>query len=83
MKNLRELEALGLTSPSPAYLVGAILFGIAGYLAFRRGRKIARPVLSWGGIALMLYPYAVDQTWLLWAIGLGLCGWLYLKWGDT
>ena len=28
----------------------------------------------------MLYPYAVPQTWLLWAVGAGLCGWLYTQW---
>lgn len=83
MNELQALQSLGLVLPSPAYIAGSILFGIIGYVAFRRGRKASRPELTWAGIALMLYPYAVDQTWLLWAIGLGLCGWLYLKWGDT
>ena len=80
MEDIKALESLGLVLPSPAYIAGAILFGIAGYVAYRRGRKAARPVLPWSGVALMLYPYAVPQTWLLWTIGLGLCGWVYVKW---
>ena len=80
MDELKTLEAMGLVLPSPAYILGAILFGIVGYLVFRRGRKTERPVLTWSGVALMLYPYAVSETWLLWLVGAGLCGWVYLKW---
>lgn len=80
MNELASLGALGLVLPSPAYIAGAILFGIVGYVAFRRGRKASRPELTWTGVALMVYPYAVPQTWLLWVVGVGLCGWLYVKW---
>ena len=80
MNELATLGSLGLDLPSPAYIVGAILFGIAGYMAFRRGRKAAKPELTWTGVALMVYPYAVSQTWLLWAVGAALCGWLYVRW---
>lgn len=80
MNELKPLESLGLVLPSPAYLVGAILFGIIGYVVFRRGRKLVSASMTWGGVALMLYPYAVTQTWLLWAIGVALCGWLYTAW---
>jgi hypothetical protein len=80
MNELKTLEALGLVLPSPAYIVGAIVFGIIGYVAFRRGRKTTRPPLTWSGLALMLYPYAVSETWLLWAVGAALCGWVYVKW---
>ena len=79
-EELKSLESFGLVLPSPAYLVGAILFGILGYAAFRRGRKTSRPVLIWTGVALMLYPYVVPQTWLLWLVGAGLCGLVYAKW---
>jgi hypothetical protein len=80
MDELKTLEALGLVLPSPAYIVGAILFGIIGIVAFRRGRKAARPALTWTGVALMLYPYAISETWMLWVLGLALCGWLYFNW---
>lgn len=80
MNELKALESMGLTLPSPAYLVGALLFGLVGYIAYRRGRKTAHPVLTWTGVALMIYPYAVSQTWLLWAVGAGLSAWVYAKW---
>lgn len=80
MNELKNLEALGLVLPSPAYLVGAILFGIIGYAAFRRGRKASRAGLTWIGVALMLYPYAISQVWLLWVVGIALCGGLYASW---
>ena len=80
MNELQNLESLGLVLPGPGYIAGAILFGIVGYVAYRRGRKTAQPVITWTGVALMAYPYAVPQTWLLWLVGVGLCGWLYAKW---
>lgn len=80
MNNLNNFESLGLVLPSPAYLLGAILFGLVGYVAFRYGRRSENPPLTWTGVALMAYPYAVSQTWLLWVIGAALCGWVYLKW---
>jgi hypothetical protein len=80
MDELKNLESLGLVLPSPAYILGAILFGLIGYVAFRRGRKTTRNGLTWGGVALMLYPYAISQTWLLWLVGIALCWWLYTQW---
>ena len=35
MDNLETLQAMGLTLPSPAYIVGAVLFGIIGIVAYR------------------------------------------------
>lgn len=80
MDDIKNFEGLGLVLPSPFYFVGAVLFGIIGYIAFRRGRKTTSPVLTWTGVALMLYPYAVSETWLLWLLGAGLCSFLYVKW---
>ena len=80
MNQLSELESLGLVLPTPAYLLGAILFGIVGYIAFRAGKRKQNASLTWAGVALMLYPYAVSQTWMLWAIGMALCAWVYIQW---
>ena len=77
---MTDLAALGLELPTPAYLAGLLVFGIAGYAAFRRGRKVERPALKWAGVAMMLYPYAVSQTWLLWLIGTLGCVWFYFNW---
>ena len=51
-----------------------------GYVSFRRGRKASSPALTWTGVALLVYPYVVPQTWLLWVVGAALCGWVYAKW---
>jgi MFS family permease len=80
MDEIKNLETLRLVLPTPFYIAGAILFGIAGYIAFRRGRKTTSPALTWSGVVLMVYPYAVSQTWLLWLVGACLCGFVYAKW---
>ena len=43
MDNLQSLEALGFTLPSPAYIFGAIVFGIIGIVAYRYGKRTGRP----------------------------------------
>jgi hypothetical protein len=79
MDDLKTLEAMGFTLPSPAYLFGAILFGIIGYAAYRYGKKTALERTKWLGVALMLYPYLISATWLLYLIGAGLCVGLYFS----
>ena len=81
MNELSALRSLGLELPSPAYLFGAIIFGLIGLAAFRRGRKSERRAMLWLGVALMLYPYAVSPTWLLYAVGIALCAGLWLDRG--
>ena len=80
MDTLAQLQSMGITLPSPAYLFGAVLFGMLGYSAWRRGRALGRASLTWGGVALMVYPYAVENTVLLWLVGAGLCAWLFSRW---
>lgn len=77
MDDLKALESLGFTLPTPAYLIGAILFGIIGYVAYRHGKKASIKAAKWIGIALMLFPYAISETWLMYAVGTGLCVALY------
>jgi hypothetical protein len=69
---LEALGALGITLPSPAYIVGAIVFGIIGLVAFAQGKRAGRPRTRWLGLALMLYPYVVWETWLMYLVGIGL-----------
>ena len=69
---------MGFTLPSPAYIVAAIVFGIIGFAAYRYGKKSARVKVKWIGVALMLYPYVISETWLLYVVGVGLCISLYL-----
>ena len=77
--SLAALEVLGFTLPSTAYLIGAVLFGVVGYVAYRYGKKMSLPATKWIGIALMLYPYAISVTWLLYVVGAGLCVGAYLS----
>jgi hypothetical protein len=77
MDELSALQSLGLTLPSPAYLFGVVAFGLLGWAAYRRGKKAQRPRTKWLGVALMLYPYAVSRTWVLYLVGAVLCAGLY------
>ncbi len=45
--------------------------------AWRYGKKTASSTPKWIGAGLMLYPYAISQTWLLYVVGGGLCAALY------
>jgi hypothetical protein len=73
MDSLDALQSFGIALPSPAYIFGTIVFGIAGIVAYRWGKRHERPRTRWIGLALMLYPYAVPQTWLLYLLGAALC----------
>jgi hypothetical protein len=62
---------------SPAALFGSLLFGMIGFGAFMYGKKMVlyKPMII-GGV-LMVYPYFVSETWLMYAIGGSLCLGLY------
>jgi hypothetical protein len=79
MDELKTLETLGFTLPSPAYIFGAVVFGIIGFAAYRYGKKASLQTTKWIGVALMLYPYAISGTWLLYIVGTGLCIGLYIS----
>ena len=64
--------------PTPANLFALIVFSVTGFAVFRWAAKQAYWRSAGIGVALMVYPYFVDRTWLLYAIGLGLCGLLYI-----
>lgn len=62
-------------------IIGGVIFGIIGFVAFNYGRKMksSKPLMV--GIALMVFPYFVSNTLLLYIIGAGLCAALYF-WRD-
>jgi hypothetical protein len=70
--SLATLDASGIELPSPAYLVGVVVFSVVGIVAYYHGRRHDRSRMRWLGLALMLYPYVVWQTWLLYVVGAGL-----------
>ena len=63
--------------PTPAALFGLIVFGAIGLAAFLYGKKNAVWAPALIGLVLMVYPYFVAETWMLYAIGGGLCVALY------
>ena len=73
MNDLATLQALGLTLPSPAFLAGAILFGLVGMWAWASGHRRALPRRKWLGVALCFFPYLVTETGWMWAVGGTLC----------
>jgi hypothetical protein len=77
--NLVALEALGFTLPSTSYIIGVVIFGIIGWVAWRYGKRRSLPATKWIGVALMLYPYAISATWLLYVVGAALCIGAYLS----
>jgi len=73
-QDARQLaQGAGFGLPSPAYLLGLLLFSLAGFAAWRYGKVAGRPLTRWLGMALMLYPYLAGSTWLLYLAGAGLC----------
>jgi len=70
---LKAIESMGIALPSPAYLFGAILFGIIGFAAYRYGKKASLPAIKWIGVALMFYPYLISETWMMYVLGSALC----------
>jgi len=60
--------------PTPAALFGSLVFGVIGLVAFRYGKKSALIVPMLLGLGLMIYPWFVSETWVLYAIGSALTG---------
>jgi hypothetical protein len=75
---MNDLALSGLSLPAPAYLFGALLFGLIGFAAFRYGKRVGRPRTRVIGVVLMLYPYLITRTLWLYAVGTVLCVGLFL-----
>jgi hypothetical protein len=74
-----NLQSLGFTLPTPAYLFGVLLFSVVGFAAWRYGKKASAPAAKWLGVALMLYPYVIHGAWQLYLVGVALCVALYVS----
>ncbi|MDR3427435.1 MULTISPECIES: hypothetical protein [Silvimonas] len=64
--------------PTPAVLFAGLLFSLIGMVAFRYGKKQGMWAPMVIGIGLMVYPYFISQTWLLYVIGCVLCVGLFV-----
>jgi hypothetical protein len=74
------LQALGIELPTPAYLVGVVVFSVIGLVAFYSGRKRKRRAVMWLGVALMLYPYVVWATVPMVVVGVALSAAVWWAW---
>ena len=77
MDTLSAASSMGLELPSLAFIAGAIFFSVIGIAAYRYGKKLSLPGPRWIGLALMLYSYVTPETWMMYAVGIGLCVALY------
>lgn len=73
LQTVNALQSMGLSLPSPAYLMGSVVFSLIGWVAYRQGKQRESKWTRWLGVILMVYPYAVSDTKLLYAIGAALC----------
>jgi hypothetical protein len=64
--------------PTPANLFASLAFGVVGMGVFAYGKKAARLRAMLIGVALMVYPYFIDATWLLYTIGIALIAALFV-----
>lgn len=64
--------------PSAGNLFGSLAFGVIGMGAFAYGKKISGWRAMSIGVALMVYPYFIDPTWLLYSIGVALTAALFV-----
>ena len=78
MDELKTIQSLGFTLPSPAYLFGCVAFSIIGYAAYRYGKSASLSYTKWIGVVLMLYPYLISDTLWLYVVGGGLCASLFI-----
>ena len=67
--------------PSFANLMAGLLFGTIGIAAFRYGKKSDNWKPMAIGVVLMIYPYFIEATWLLYLIGVALCALMFV-WRD-
>jgi hypothetical protein len=67
--------------PTPAIMFAWIVFGAIGFAAFVYGKRLLQVKTMLIAVALMVYPYFVSDTWVVYAIGIALCVALFLSRG--
>ena len=67
-------------SVSTGAIIGSLVFSGVGFVAFSYGKKTHNfRLLAMGGV-LMIFPYFVGDTTLMWLVGAVLSGSLYFLW---
>ena len=52
--------------------MASLIFGIFGIYMFRLGKKRSHGLLIGVAVALMVYPYFIENEWAIWGVGIGL-----------
>lgn len=60
------MDLQGLTFST---IMAGIIFGIAGYYLFRRGKKESNMAHLLIGLTLMIYPYFITKAVWVWLLG--------------
>jgi len=68
-----------MISLSTASLIGNLLFGAIGFVAFVYGKRMHLWKLMLGGLALMIFPYFIADTLLMYLIGTTATATLFLR----
>lgn len=58
---------------SESFLILSLIFSSIGFGFFLYGKKGGKPVPLISGIALMVYPYFITNTYLTILVGIALC----------
>ena len=53
-------------------IIAGLIFGVFGFYIFRRGRQVSNMKSVLIGLALMIYPYFVDNAFIVWGTGFAL-----------
>lgn len=66
--------------PTGWEIAALVIFGVAGFIGWRHGKRQQKPAPKWIGLALMLYPYATSGAEMLWGVGIALTAALVYTW---
>lgn len=62
---------------SASVLCAGIIFGLIGMVIFKEAKKRSSSGMYFVGLALMLYPYAIEDDILVWVIGVALTAYAF------
>jgi hypothetical protein len=62
----RKIDMFDLSAGN---LIGGLVFGSIGFVAFIYGKRMHLWKPMFCGIVLMIYPYFIGDTWMVYAIG--------------
>jgi hypothetical protein len=57
---------------SVSTLAAGFVFGVIGIYLIKRGKQLAHLPYLFAGLTLLIFPYFVENEWMLWGIGSGI-----------